>query len=524
MTPSTLGLPISQWREGQWEAVQNSIKSRKRFVAHNAPTGCGKTWMLLGESRATQQRTLILTGSKALQTQYIKELATLNAIDIRGKSNYTCRATDIGGEFYSGVPATTVDHGPCQYEVECGLKLDGCSYFDRVRQVSTLTNKLVIANYAAWISANMFTEGWGKFPLIMCDEAHEAEEWLARMLAIRFPWTYDKALESGIPVETDPLVWQMWANDTLPSIRQRIRDTKKSGRMTQRQISAMLSLKSIEKILSRVREVNEDWMVLKDREGVLLHPVWVHKYAEEYLFKGADKVVFASATMRPHTLRLLGVDDGHYDFFEYPSTFPVERRPIYYYPVVKMHYGMDAEETTQWVDAVDGFISRRLDRKGVIHTVSYARQKQLLEHSRFASLMVANSSTATTMATLQKFRAMSPPAILVSPSLSTGISLDGRQCEYTIIPKIPFESITDPLNMARAAEDPNYGIYQAAQTLIQSIGRAMRSAKDQNETLITDSVFGMFYNGSYRKMLPNWIWDAVQRVESLPAPLEGLAA
>lgn len=521
ISPLELGLPIHGWRDGQYEGILNSLASQRRFVAQNAPTGSGKSWLLLGEAKSQQDRVLILTGTKTLEDQYVCEAKSLGILDIRGKSNYRCIATDIGGEWHvRGRDPVTVDQAPCQFGAECGLKDDGCKYYDTLRLAKT--KKIVISNYAAWISANMYTEGWGYFPLIMCDEAHEAEQWLTRMLAIEFPWAYQKSLEAGIPVETNPIVWRNWANETIKPLRQKIKiELSALGRkFTKKQFERIRSLQIIERLMMRVRTIDKDWMVLQNREHVLLHPVWVHKYTEQFLFTKAKKVVLASATLRPHTIQMLGVENGQYDFFEYPSNFPACRRPIYYLPTTKMN--KQNEDDISWIEVVDQFISKRLDRKGIVHTVSFSRQKQLMEQSRYSSMMIANSSSDT-RTQLQRFKLSKAPSILVTPSMTMGVDLKYKDAEYTIIPKIPFENITDPLFIARSKADPDYGFYIAAQTLLQAIGRAMRAEDDQCETLITDKNFEV-YMTRYRHMLPRYFWDAVQQVKELPEPLPTLIA
>lgn len=521
--PRDLGIQVPGWREGQYEAIQNSRKSHKRFVVHNAPVGCGKSIMLVGEARMDNTRALILTGTRPLQSQYTTQFKSLNILDVRGKSNYKCRATELGGEFYDGSLAKSVAEGPCQFGVECGLKNMGCTYYDIIRQASSA--RLVVANYAAWISANMYGDGWGHFPLILCDEAHEAEGWLSRVMSVQIPLTIGPALGLTLPDIDDPTVWSDWARDNLPDIREALRSLQETTRTSRggkiRSKAQVEALKVAERALTRLQDISEDWLVSRSKTAVEFQPIWVHKYAESYLFRKANKVVLASATIVPYELGLLGISKDEYDYFEYPSTFPPHRRPIYYYPVVRMRHGMDAEENLSWISVVDDFISKRLDRKGIVHTVSFARAKALLQHSSFASLMVSNSSSSTATSTLQKFRTLPPPAILVTPSMGTGVSLDYRAAEYAVIPKMPFENISDPLLVARSAEDPEHGIFQAAKNLLQMTGRLVRAPDDQGETLITDEMFGMF-RGRYKYMLPKYFWDVVRKVDELPEPLEAL--
>lgn len=518
MTPETFNLPITVWREGQYEACLSSIASRQRFVGHVAPPGTGKTWMLLGESAMSGSRTLILLANKELQNAYCKAAKSMGLTDVRGKSNYYCKATEAGEEFYDGSLAKMVDQGPCQSGEECYLRENGCIYYDLVRRAKV--DKLVISNYAAYISSNLYTEGWGYFPLVMLDEAHEIENKLTDILTIELSNLYRHALNLEFPDTIDPIIWANWAADTLPFISELAKEERK-GKSRDKKVTRLKVAQKLEQILVRMRLVTEDWIVTKDYNKVLIQPIWVDKYAESLLYNGAKKVVFASATMNYNTLSPIGVEKSEVDLFEYPSSFPVERRPVYYYPVTKMHHGMDAEDTLAWINVVDDIIEARLDRKGIIHTVSFSRQQQLIANSRFSKYMIANAKSVdgSTTLSLQKFRAMRSPAIMVTPSMTTGVSLDGKQCEYTIIPKIPFENIVDPLYIARSREDLEYGVNRAAQILLQAIGRPVRSETDQAEAFILDQNFDLYIRGRFRKMLPKYFWDSVRYIDQLPPPL-----
>lgn len=526
--PLALKLGIPGWRDGQYQAIINSRSSPRRFIGQCAPTGSGKSNILVGEAVESGARTLILTSSKALQRQYANTFAHLNILDIQGKANYSCKATEVGGEFYDGSPVKSVADGPCQFGEECGLRLSGCTYYDKIVQAKF--RRLVSANYAAWISANLYTEGWGRFDLIACDEGHEAEDWLARMLAVRLPRCYAALTGSKIPNTTNIPMWIAWAERELPMVKAAIRIEKRALAQSKRKrVTKLRTLQSLENMLSRLRTMTLEWKVFPESQHLLFQPIWVHEYTESLLFSSADKVIFASSTIVPNTMNLLGIKDAEMDFFNYPSTFPASRRPIYYYPRVRINHRMSEDDKRECVNVVDDFISKRLDRKGFIPTTSYAWQETILKYSRYAHLMVASSrSSATGTGTssantiLQRHRISRTPSILIGPNWGTGIDLKFKDAEYTIpIPGVPFADITDPLHMARSEDNPDYGWYHAGMKLTQTIGRAMRDAADQNETLIIDKKFGDMM-AKHKRMMPGWIWAAVRRVNTLPDPLVAL--
>ena len=527
LTPQQLGL--SQWRPGQYQAIQNSRNSKKRFVGQCAPTGTGKTAIMLGEALESGARTLILTATKALQKQYVEEHPNLNILSVQGKANYTCNAMLVGGEFYDGSPARSVAEAPCQLGEECGLRNSGCTYYDTI--ASAKYYKRVCSNYAAYISANLYTEGWGKFDLILADECHEMEMWLSKMLAVNFPRCYTNLAGGRLPNSTNVATWVAWAARELPMIKAAIRIEKRVLAKARRKKYAHLRvLQQAESNLSKMTTMTHEWRVFPGQSHILFQPIWVHEYTEPLVFNGANKVVCASSTMVPNTLSLMGISDSEMDFFSYPSQFPVSRRPIHYYPVARMRHGMPESEIQQCVDAIDSFISMRLDRKGFIPTPSFALQNLILKNSRFSSLMIANSQSGTSTQgsntslssmTLQRFKASPTPFILLGPSWNTGIDLPGKLCNYTIIPKMFMPDITDPLLVARTEDHPDYAWHHAGTIFTQAIGRAMRSSTDLNEVFVTDATFGKFMS-QHRRMIADWVWPAVQFVTTVPTPTKEL--
>jgi Rad3-related DNA helicase len=108
---------------------------------------------------------------------------------------------------------------------------------------------------------------------------------------------------------------------------------------------------------------------------------WPADYAERRLFCGIPKIVLTSATIRPKTLELLAIDNGHVDFHEYPSSFPVDRRPVYFVPSVRKDKRATPEHLRAWISKIDAIVRPRLQTKGIIHTVCIAPGTKVLNHT-----------------------------------------------------------------------------------------------------------------------------------------------
>lgn len=515
--PHYFGLPahFTKWRSGQFEAIHNSLVSPKRVSVQNAPTGVGKSLITMGEAVLSGKRSLVLTSTKPLQDLYGDYFGSI-LLDIRGQSNYPCIALQPGGEHYAPyIPAgARVDVGPCHFGESCSLLLGGCTYYDKVRYAKQ--EKIVLTNYDLHLSMTRYTEGLGQFDFLACDEAHEVPEKLSSAMSAEVTeWEAKNLLKTSLHTSEDPLYWASWASSQRQKIIRTIESYKSAGPEFHTKLKTLTNMK---RTLDQMTCADGTWIAEVGKDRVKVEPTWPKQFVEPYLFNGAGKVVFSSATIRPKTLGLLGIED--FDFFEYPSPFPIASRPVWYVPKVAMKYGMSYDDERKWVMAVDQIIAQRLDRKIVVHTVSYARQKFLLAHSRFAERMLANSKEDTAKV-IQSFKDSGQPCILVSPSADTGVDFPGTECETIIIIKVPFPDTSSKIYQARANEDAEYGPYVAAQKLIQMAGRGMRSESDRCETIILDSVFGRLKR-DHSHLFPNWFLTAVKKNDTLPTPLQKL--
>jgi ATP-dependent DNA helicase DinG len=465
------------------------------------------------------KRALILTSTKGLMQQYADTFTQL-LVDIRGKGNYTCKATQTGGQFaFQYFYPVSVDDAPCQYGEICNLKSTfGCTYYDQLALAKE--SPIVLGNYSLQTSIRQFGDktALGTFDLIVCDEAHELVEALTQALSVEISEEELDALSNcSFPSNPDPVEWAAWArywvhhiNDELDVLKQR---TDKFSRRR------AVTLNRINKKLSQVSMANAGWLVTIAGRVRRIQPVWPQDDAERLVFAGASRVLLTSATIRPKTLDILNIPSSAADYFAYPSDFPLERRPVYYLPTVRMHYKNTDAEVSQWINRVDQIIAGRQDRKGIIHTVSFARQQQLMTRSKYRHLMIGNppGSSQLTEETVKKFKSSPPGTILVSPSVDTGFDFPYTEAEYCVIVKVPYADTNAPLYKARILRDPDYGYYVTAQTVVQMAGRPMRAADDQCEVFITDEGFKPFL-GQHRSLLSSWFLPAVKKVSAIPSP------
>lgn len=546
MKPSDLGLPakFESWRPGQDDAIIDtaiSLSGGVRFYVSSQPTGAGKSPYYIGVARLLDaRRTLVLTSTKALQTQLTRDFGEMGLVEIKGQNNYPCLAVQRPnglpgvGELHGMAPENArCDDGPCHAGVECSLKGKGCLYYDQVGKARQAA--LVVTNYDYWMYSNKFgDEPIGSFDLLILDEAHDAPDRLAEFVSIYLGADeLNRLLGSGLPpLDAGLDYWSEWASLRLREAEGELEEIKKGGGGHVRTIRELRNLVSKLEDLSKAREWRRgdpsapqvwipgaatDWVAEESQTGATFSPVWAHGYAETFLFASIPRVVFTSATILPKTLSYLGLAGEDFTWSERPSTFPVARRPIYIVEGgVKVSTRMSRGEELVWMNKIDAILATRLDRKAIIHAVSYDRARFIYENSRYRRHMVVHSSRDTA-AQVERFRRMSPPAILVSPTVREGWDFPYDQCELQIIAKIPFVDMRPAVIQARHKADKLYTNYLAVMALIQSCGRGMRAADDFCETFIVDDNIRWLLQ-SIRSMLPRWFKTAIRRVQSVPPP------
>jgi Rad3-related DNA helicase len=540
LTPLECGLPrkFTEFRPGQLESAFDLVSSEKRFSLLAAPTGTGKSLIYMAVSRLLGARTLILVGTKGLQAQLMADFEQIGLADIRGQVNYRCLALDGDLADY-GNPGAGCNDGPCHAGIFCSLKKAGCLYYDA--QAWAKASNVVVSNYAYWLVIGRHSDplAVGNFDLIILDEAHSAPDWLARFCAVDLDAGEVKLLlDLDLPpINEGVAVWAEWARGAAAIAREREEDARRQLRGLmfgrQRATRELLRLVSVGRELEELgkayawkrgepssREVHmpgmqTDWVAEKTPKGARFSPVWAHAYAEPYLFRHCPRVILSSATLSRDITKYLGIDRHQSDYHEVRSGFDPERRPFTYIPTTRVDRHSNEGQVRIWLRRIDTIIGDRLDRKGIIHTRSYARARTILERSRHRNLMIGHEPRST-RAAVARFKDADAPRVLVSPAVEEGFDFPGLECSYQIIAKVPFIDGRSPVVRARSKSDSGYLNYVAALSLVQQVGRGMRSADDLCETFIVDDHWKWF-----RKAVrfPTWFKKAWRQSRQPPAPL-----
>jgi len=320
--------------------------------------------------------------------------------------------------------------------------------------------------------------------------------------------------------------YRSWAKDLGPKVV-KYKELIKEGD------SKLLAIVvNFSQILARIADVPQDWILDKSKyDETIIAPLWPTDYAEKYLFPGSVvRILLVSATIVPKTLQLLGIRESDSIFLSQDHTFDPGRSPVYLFGPHKVNAQNTEAENQIWLGRLDTIIRKRLDRKGIIHTTSYDRQKFIIQNSEHSQYMIAPMKSSEVPAALEEFKKSGPGHVLVSPSVTTGYDFPGSEAEYQILCKMPFIDSRGPIMDARCKSDEEYMPYLMAQTIVQTCGRGTRfgadpmtgNPGDRCENFILDKNANWFFNKKerrgHRHLFPPWFIRQVQYTDQLPAP------
>jgi len=512
-TPAELGLPdkFSSWFPNQLDAAMEIDNCERPYITQVNGTGSGKTLIYVSAAYMSGSRTVILTSTKGLQSQLLNDFHSIGLVDIRGKNAYQCRKEKDG---------STCDHGPCIAGYKCEYKSGGCKYFDVLRRAKSA--RIVSTNYSCWMHNNIHGEGFGSFDMMVCDEAHNLPDLISDFLTVSIK-TSNPYIIQILPADYTSYKyedWTAWAKgieDRVHGDVESLRSEILMGRAdkdTRRLLSQLLSFERTLKVLLRL---NNNWIIdYSIKDCVSFAPIWPRKFSKEVLFFDIPKILLTSATVCKKTLDMVGIESDESVFTEYPNPFPAINRRLIHIPTIRLNRYTTPSMFKNWLSRIDQILRMRMDRKGLIHTVSYARRNEIIGYSEFRKYMITHE-TKTAVNAVHSFKHASAPAFLVSPSMTTGWDFPGDECRFQIIGKISYPDTRNKIIKARCDQDKEYAGYIAMQHLIQTCGRGMRYLTDWVENLIVDDSVTWFMKRN-KKFAPSWFVSSFVSKKMIPQP------
>ena len=259
--------------------------------------------------------------------------------------------------------------------------------------------------------------------------------------------------------------------------------------------------------INRFLEVydSENWVMnVNEYDGnykIEFKPVDISSFTENYLFKNGEKVLMMSATIlnKDGFCSSLGLSREDVAFISLPSPFPKSNRPIMFFPIGSMSMKNIDMSLPRLANAIKEILKQHKNEKGIIHCHSYNISKYLKENLKDKRILAHDSSDRDKI--LHKHENGKRPTVLLTPSMSEGVDLKGDKARFQILCKVPYPYLGDKLVKKRMNKWKWWYSLQTAKTVVQSVGRSVRSMDDHAVTYILDSDWERFYSRN-KEMFP----------------------
>jgi Rad3-related DNA helicase len=554
--------PKKSYRPQQRECIEyivNQFNSDKKTVVLECPTGSGKSAIAMTIANMVSS-SYYLTSSKQLQDQLLDDYDDI--VVLKGRNAYPCtywsrrysilrdRKMMTSNELATIISQNpTCDNGYCKRglrgdehtgkasckqcftsngqlpgeltELPLGMTHSACPYFEKL--FDAVKARKVVMNFNNFV-AQTSIQRFGVRDLLIIDEAHNQESILMDLVSATLSDYRLKKFNIKIPEYDTVAKYIKWVNDN--KIRDLLvtvcEELKCSGVSTYNEIDSITNMiKSYDSVINKIdnNTYGDEWIVQYEDLGtyrkVIFKPVYVQNYANDILYKYANKVLMLSATILDGNVfcNSLGIERYDAALKRIGNNFPVENRLIHFDPVCKLTGGKT--QSAVWmpkvIKKVNELVRKYKGKKGIIHTHNFAIHKALLEGCdsdvRCRFLDQNNFSDKTDMLA---YHAKCDDTVIVAPAMHEGLDLKDDLSRFQIIAKIPYPNFYSDKQLARRKElDPKYYDWLTALKLVQSVGRSIRSNTDYADTYIIDESFKdvMKYNSS---MFPKWFKEAIR--------------
>lgn len=524
--------PYRTIRKEQEKAIEYCIeqfKSGKRYVVVEAGTGCGKSAIGLTVSRWLnawdrtpdpdyEDGTYYVTTQKILQEQYVKDFGSSKGCmkSIKSASNYKCNFKLHKGNSCQDsqrLLRTTDKKSP--FFKNCAFS---CVYKQAKRNF--LESKESVTNFPYFLTEAAFSGKITPRKCLVVDEAHNVETELSKFIEVTVSKRFSRSvMKVSWPTKKTQYSVYKWIRDVyFPrasakllhfeeqienlGIKSKIKDFNALANQYDMLSSHVKKMDTFLKVYQ-----SDNWVLEvvppKDRamEKFVFRPIDVAPFVDEYVNRLGKRVVFMSATIldKQTFCRSLGIEPEDTAFISIPTPFPAENRPIIFSASGHMNAKSINATLPKLAKAVSMILAEHKDEKGIIHCHTYKIANYLKQNVRSNRLLIHNSSDRDDV--LRKHINSKKPTVLLSPSMSEGVDLHGNLSRFQVICKVPYPYLGDPLIRKRMNKFSGWYPMQVAKTIVQAVGRSVRSKDDKAVTYILDGDWYSFLRKN-RKFFP----------------------
>ena len=522
-----LGTPRPQQKEAL-EKIDKAFSSGKKYVIACLPTGSGKSHIGVAVAASTknvdQDRknilenygiykrdrnggylyeddfadkpsygSYILTVTRSLQDQYQDLFKDI--VLAKGKNNYNC---DVDKNL-------SVDFAPCLFSAnlreDCFSK-NRCPYYKSKNEA--LLSQYSVLNYRYLISLPPYLR---RREIFVCDEASQIEDELVGQYSVTVPYSF--LASENIPfkklITDDSNEAGRWLQDIYILLKDELADLKhrvsllsqKNNSFSGIQFKQMQRLSKMTGMVNTIGDVVESWQECeymvekKDSESVTFTPYDIRPLAKR-IFDYADKVLMMSATISnpKEFAKSLGIKENDFEYIEIKSTFDAQKSPIFCSTKYNLSYVNMAKDLPRVLDLALQICNNHKGEKGIIHTHTNQITESLKKKIRNQNRQFLFREPGTSNEDIVKIHKdeIGNDTVLVSPSLDTGLSLDGDLGRFQIIIKAPYMPLGSKRIKKMFEKNKEHYSMKMLDSLIQMCGRCTRSSEDHSITYILDGV------------------------------------
>lgn len=527
-----------QFQEQIVNAIENCFEEKeKKYVVANLPTAIGKSPIAVTLANHFGP-TYFLTSQKSLQKQYINDFEGHGMKMVQGRYNYTCSLnTDLKcdmGVCHSN-PHAFQKMVPKSQRTPNGKMCADCPYL--VARDQALKAEMTSMNYTYFFNMVLAdslmdnVEGYepkiSHRPLIVLDETHNLEAELISFMTTSISVQDLKEFEltglTRIPKqnmsESNKFEWLFgkclsayktrYANElaTLEDMDGGSSDYYFQTRKT-KYLDTIICM--ICRLREQLQETNTPGICVQTSPyEISFKPLYANRIAKNYLYKFGDRILLMSATVfnKKQFCKNVGIKEDEMTYITCTSPIKSENRPIKVMPHINLSYKNKEANKPKLLNMVKEILQHHKGERGIIHTVNYDIAKFLVEELEDPRLVLPRGKERDEK--IAKFMSSEKDdLVLISPSLTEGISLNDDLSRFSIICKLPFKNLGDPWVKKRMEVDTNWYNSETVHSLVQMTGRVVRSPEDFGVNYILDSNFPYFFRNNIQ-IFPKWWKDSI---------------
>ena len=536
-----------EFRKGQREIItkicETYLEDPESTLVIDAPTGAGKSLIAMWSAHILKElgnRGYMVTSDLSLQDQYETDFYNygLRWPSIKGVDNYECSVNglpfSLGDCKLKGMGYEQAERLPCY---------GSCEYLQNRRRA--IDQPIALLNYSFWLIQRNYVEAkmlqddrvvpFEQRDFVFFDEAHRIDDIVQSHFSPRIePGLVDRMMTlnrfaskqgfqeaSYTKNKIQSLVNHMMVggkNDVFTAMSEFERILHGFGKV--RQVANKMAKKrygtagvpkdwqtafghfdrlkdvhcKVEDYLSLIKEVGIDKMVLDQNEHeAKFMCVEESLMINKYLHEKANFKVFMSATIGDPKafVKIMGIKNAK--FIRMDNAFNYDKSPVVFVNRHKLSFREREASLPKVVEIMDQIISKHKGQRGIIHCGSYEFMNYIQSKSKHTFRLMNYENSKQKADVLELFK-KKEDAVLMGPSLLEGLDLKDDTSRFQIFFKVPYPSLGDPLIKAKMQTSNEWYDWKTGISIMQGVGRSVRSKDDWAVTYVLDACFRSLIN------------------------------